>query len=64
MVSHCYRDTEDSMSKAQPRCGSGTELETREGSTFPDIWLPAESTAYGESSGPFVFLSVTVMASM
>lgn len=64
MVSHCYQDTEDSMSKSQPRCGSSTELETREGSTFPDIWLPAESTTCGESGGPFVFLTMTVMASM
>lgn len=64
MISHCYRDTADLISKAQPMCGSRKELEIRGGSTFPDIWLPAESTVCGERGMPLVFLSVTMTVSM
>lgn len=64
MVTHGYRDTDVLISTAQPVCGSSKELEVLGGSTFADIWLPAESTICGESGMPFVFLSVTMMASM
>ena len=64
MVSHGYRDTADLICKAQPICGCSKELEIREGSTFSDIWLLAESTVCGECGMPFVFLLVIMMASM